>query len=284
MHMNLHAENVINDISRRIDKPLNQAKDLKPAESKMRDKCSSKHDEERLKLDDFINDPYEASEIERDKKEEQRLEKIFDKATPRGKLFEAIVATKSEAVKWFGENTKVVVLSKFDDYINGGDIMLEMQNDKNEIVRIMVDLTTSIQESEATDKIKKTYKLIESGKLSEAKYFKSKVDATKGKINPSARVIIGISPDSLGELCGEFNQTEKQEKNYVQLMFLDEMMNQLINMAETAKAKHGAEHKVTQELEKALKLVKDLLIKKESLRTHEYEQKARRDRTYQQLA
>lgn len=281
--MSPYAEKLISDIAQRINQPLNQSKPLKPAERMVMEKYLPKFEKERLDIGDFINNPYSAEEVKRDGDEEQRLEKKFEKGTLRGKIFEALVATSAESLKWFGENTKVVILSKFDDYKNG-DIMLETKNNNGEIVRILVDLTTSVLENEITEKIDKTYELIKKGESGEAKYFKSKLDETIGKVDASARVVIGISPDSLGELCGEMNQTPRQEKNYVQLMFLDEMLNQLIHMAETSKEKNGADHKVTKELEKSLSIIKDLLVQKESLRTHEYEQKAKHDRTYQHLA
>ncbi len=205
-------------------------------------------EEHRIQLEEFEG-LYDPRMIERDKKEVLRLEDLFEKdakANPeaevwskRGKLFEAMVNNQIEESNWLGESAEVIIPSKYDDYINKIDSILEFDAEGTlSHLALAIDVTKSLDEIQK--KLSQIKKSIDSGELSTIKYFRSQTE--RGEKTAIPRVVVGADQKTMNELAElllrfrlsrgknseEFKKTRAiLEKHPVQLQILLEIRHQL---------------------------------------------------------
>jgi len=210
--------------------------------------------------------------------------------TERGKLLERIVFEEGIKSGWFGDkDVALVPVSDFDDHFSHGDMVLEIKDEEGNIQRILLDITTSIDEGTLRKKMARGIKNAENGVLCLAKYFRSELEQgelARGRKTNMAKAVIGVNPTILNELCEEIRVKGKGklQENPVQLMFIDEIINQLENhIRATTKNKDEKHFAVKQNL-KILNYFKKLSENKKSLRTRDYAQKANSDWTFQHLS
>lgn len=205
-------------------------------------------EKERIQIHEFEG-LYDPAILARDQQEVDRLESIFSKQnendpeanalSKRGKLFEAIVNNQIESSNWLGENASVIIPSKYDDYINKIDTILEFDTEGSiSHMALAIDVTKS--RDDIQKKLAQITSSIKKGQLSTVRYFRSQTErAEKSRI---PRVVIGADQktmNDLAELLLRFqalkgkNQDEfkkiraKLEKHPAQLLIILEIRNQL---------------------------------------------------------
>lgn len=204
--------------------------------------------DQKINEEDFV-DIYGEEEIKKDK---QRVEYIknskgFEKPTPEGIVLENLFCDLAEKYKWFGEGSRVVQLSEFDDKIASGahcDVVVEIPTQDENVTRIGIDLTTAINPDTLSKKRTKCLDGIRSGKLFSVKYFKSEVNDYKGAIDDVPVFIAGINKESLNLICDTLAKQENTDKDYVSnsevpFMIFDEMISQASRYRGIAALKHG---------------------------------------------
>jgi hypothetical protein len=161
---------------------------------------------ERIDLDSF-SDLYDRGQIEKDKEEVERLERIYEtQNTPTDKelkkmaeLFEVLFGRLVELEDWFGENVFVIETSKIDDYKSGVDMVAEFLSDGlSTQLGLAVDITFSSKM--LVQKIAKIAEEIKMGKLPRIKYFVSG-SGDRGEKNNIPRVILGTDRKTLSQLA-----------------------------------------------------------------------------------
>lgn len=218
---------------------------LSEAEERLYPILVPENEKDRIEIDEFEG-LYDPAMLERDKKEVERLESIFNKQTQenpeaetwskRGKLFEAMVNDQIESSNWLGENATVIIPSKFDDYINKIDSILEFNDEGTRShLALAIDVTKSLDEVQK--KMAQIKKSIDTGELSNIKYFRSEDE--RGEKIRIPRVIIGADQktmNDLAELLLRFHSAKGDhfkkvrsslEKHSAQLQIILEIRNQL---------------------------------------------------------
>jgi hypothetical protein len=268
----------------KIDKPRKHWDSLKPAEKMIWDKYRGKQKEYQAHIEDF-EDVYGEKETKRDVYWVEEMKKREDPGSERGELMELIMILQAETANWFGENSFLFSVSEYDDRKAHGDIVLEIMNDNGEPVRILLDITVSGEENNLIDKMQRSFDILRrERRLSTIKYFQSEATGEKERLINIPRVTIGITPDTLGELCVDLNKNfKKQENNPIQLYLLDQIENQLIHLLEAAKEMDVIDPVIIKNLENAEKEIKKVLNKKENLRTKNFDAKANEDLAYRTL-
>ncbi len=160
----------------------------------------------RINLDSFAN-LYEKGQIERDKKEVARLEKLYDAKNTKGEkelkklaeLFEVLFGKLVELENWFGENVFIIETSKIDDYKSGVDMIAEFLSEGlSTQLGLAIDVTFS---SEKLDKkIGEIAREIREGKLPSIRYFISG-NGDRGEKNNIPRVVLGTDRKTIGQLA-----------------------------------------------------------------------------------
>lgn len=236
-------------------------------------------DEYRLGYDDF-KDIYSPEEIRNDKNKVEKSKLGKNEATIRGELFEGILIEQAELSNWFGQDSRLIALTEYDDRFSATDFVIEIKNKDGEIIRILVDATTSVNREIIKEKLEKSMDLKEK-KLADIKYFKSEMEDYRGKLRDMPRVVIGIDPYSLEDLCIDvYEKKNQQDKNPVQFIILNEMFQQF-NLLYNVCKNNDFNSEMISKVEKAKNVIDDLLKEKEGLRTNKW--KAKRDKTYDHL-
>lgn len=219
--------------------------ELSEAEERLFPVLIPETENDRIELNEF-DGFYDPQMIERDKKEVERLESIFQKTNAenpdaetlakRGKLFEAMINNQIESSNWLGENATVIIPSKYDDYVNKIDSILEFNDEGTKShLALAIDVTKSLDEVQK--KMSQVKKSIDSGELSTVKYFRSEDE--RGEKTRIPRVVIGADQktmNGLAELLLRFHSAKGEdfkkvrsllEKHYAQLQIILEIRNQL---------------------------------------------------------
>lgn len=199
----------------------------------------------RPSMDGF--EAYSKEEIEKDKKELERLKSIWKEEETTSKfkkdlssVFEGAIFDLIEANNFLGENSRIVPASEWDDIKNGVDGVFVFDNVEEEedfYGGIEVDVTFA-SEDESSSKYKSIEKKVESikecirgGILPTLKYFRDP-KTNEHKIVSLPKVVIGIqqsSAEGLVRLWGSASGQDKERlKNHpIQSKIIWELLTQL---------------------------------------------------------
>lgn len=211
---------------------------------KIHEKAESVIDIHRIKEEDFL-DPYGEQTVTSDLEEVRRLEEeVFpEDATAESEaqkkvadIFEAIVLEHGELSDWFGENATTIKTSKFDDYKNGVDMVIEFRGKEPRsasFLGLAADVTFT---ADTTKKFDKLLTQIEDGVLPKVKYFHSEYMDIHGQLGRLPEVIIGASKKTVMELAEAWISKENRvlARHKIQVMILRQMQMQLETFAQCA--------------------------------------------------
>jgi len=157
-----------------------------------------------------FSDLYGESVIEEDAKRVEDLEKTFEKEdTPEKKeskkladSFEVLISQLAELENWLGEDMFLKETSKFDDLINGVDMVAEsIKEGRFSHLGLAIDVTFSRNPATIGAKIRRILGEIRSGVLAKVKYFDSEEADIRGELRNIPRVVVGTDKKTLNELA-----------------------------------------------------------------------------------
>lgn len=203
----------------------------------------------RSRIDDFKG-VYDEDTIEADKNLVRRYEKKFhddvlllsDEDTAeinycneRAEALEVILVELSELAEWFGSAVFAIRTTKYDDYFNDIDMVLEFDmGDSENIERIALAIDASNAKFDIIrKKMDKNISKVtgKSDKAPQVKYFKSEIDPEfKGSIKNVIPVVVGMqgkNVDSLLDIYTSKNANKEMERHPAQRIFLEEIRSQL---------------------------------------------------------
>jgi hypothetical protein len=240
------------------------------------DYCMGRKRPRPLNMDDF-SDIYQFQEIEVDKTEIKKIKEQFDfkDKTERSAMLESLIPQMINEHNWFGPDCKAVIASEYDDIKNHTDIVLLFKSGKK-YLKLGLDVTTSIEPSELEKKTSFNEKDIEKNKLPQLKYFAFPEEPqTKGRVQLAGRVVVGINKEEMGDLCSVINKDlPNVSKNYLQIIFLEEIEHQLAYFIAYASKKSNLSEKepVIKEKLKAIEKIREIIeIKKKRFKNNKIE-------------
>ena len=210
-------------------------------------------------LDDFKKDdefPLESSVIESDKNHAKDLKEEFDKNDEnnfREEMFEGLMVEDLQMQNWFGNNVEVFPTTKYDDYTNGVDLVMEWENESEEPVRLAVDVTvgmtkeTLLKKLDSNDSNSAILEQLEDPEtrggepyyMSQVKYYEvfDGLEENKKSLNQIPRVVLALDKKGVRFLMEDlydkndedefsFNRA-KAEVHPAQIVLLEEARNQL---------------------------------------------------------
>lgn len=248
--------------------------------------------QKKIKMEDFAG-IYRDDTIRKDK---ERVENFINseeyrEPTPESVVLENVISELSEFNDWFldknGNNEFFSCqLSEFDDKMADGaraDMALEIKTPEGEIIRLLLDVTTSVDESRLKAKRDKCTEKIKEKRLHSVKYFQSELDGKKGRQGDLPMVVVGMDPERLLEFCGRAAENRDLSNDYAAFMLLDEIKEQLMHDYIFSVEKHGENDRITQILLKTYKTFSAVLETKNNLRPHDFEEKVVKDEVYNYL-
>lgn len=250
------------------EKYFRQEKPLSMAEEKVQEILVAKMDKLMPKIEDF-QDIYPLSKIENDQKDLKNIPE--QDAHERAIIWENILREAVERQCWLGKNVSAVFASKFDNIKHNTDLIFEFDTG-DKIIRLAVDATISENPDRLENKRAKIQKDIESGKLTELDYFKSRLNSSdKGRLSSIPRVIVVIDVQKLKRLCETINAQGLNALSQadIQIELLKDISKQLRDEMRYAKLywrKSGLKNSIVDKHQKVLNAVEQILQeKKEAL-------------------
>src|SRR3989304_2776910 len=152
--------------------------------------------QEALREKDFVDDPYSASDVQKDGQVLIDLKKTARYQAARSEASQAlefivIHGMSKPGIDWLGiDFESAVKTSEHDDWQNGIDLVVTFRDENDQEVHLGIDVTTKESESDLHEKISPLYKNAERQDLSRVKYFED-MDGRKGEIK-LPRVLLGL--------------------------------------------------------------------------------------------
>jgi hypothetical protein len=216
--------------------------------------------ESEIRLESFA-DLYDKEGIRRDTEEVARLEGKFEgdpMAKMYGNILEAITCEHGELSDWFGPNSQVIKTSRYDDYINKIDMVVETQEDRS-FSHLALGIDVTFGKYDLHKKFDQIRTNIDAGTLGEVKYFWSDQQNFHGRLQKIPQVVVGVEIDRVKELGQLWMQQEKKHlaAHPVQVTLLKEAKEQLEAFA--AYAKRTGKPELAAIFERELKKVREIL-------------------------
>ncbi|MDD5031543.1 MAG: hypothetical protein PHR36_00670 [Patescibacteria group bacterium] len=209
---------------------LNEDEKLTAAEDKVCDEMR-RVKEPGLKEEDFEG-VYSKTEIERDLELTKRLEKGHALHTERGGILEEVLRQQIYHSCWLGDNCETAQTTKFDDYINHTDFVIEW--DTKDRIKLAVDTTVTNDPEVIEKKVIKVKNELDRKMGTTIKYFQSNLtwedNPEKGELKDIPSVIIAFDYDNLKKMCEIIagpNGKERLGKTSLQIYILEDIISQL---------------------------------------------------------
>jgi len=192
---------------------------------------------------------YSDEVIRADTAEVQRLEKKFQQPTSEeevalsrakeyGDILEAIAFEHGELSDWFGSNARVIKTSRYDDYINKIDLVVETEAPDHEFSDLALGMDVTFGSFDLHKKFDAIRANIDQGKLGRVKYFLSERPGKifAGPLDNVPYVVVGVEIERVKELgILWMNKKNRQLGEHpVQRILLQEAALQLKTFADYA--------------------------------------------------
>ena len=158
------------------------------------------HAEIKRKFDADRIDPndFDLNSVERDLAYLADLEKKFGEETDPvlieskklADILEYFIYFHGEQSSWLGDEAETIAPSRFDDVINGVDVLVDLGEEDSlpQVAGLGIDATTSPNPDLLFGKITRIREEIQSGKMAEVKYFED--DNFKGSLKNIPKIVI----------------------------------------------------------------------------------------------
>lgn len=182
---------------------------------------------------------YDEAAIKRDANEVARLESVFDRSPSKiyGDIFEAIVCEHGELSDWFGQQSQVIKSSRFDDYINKIDMIVEFKDAEKRFSYLALGIDVTFGRQNLSKKFAAIRARVDNCELGEVKYFHSERQHFTGRKRKIPQVVIGIEIERVKELGLLWMNRKNKElsEHPVQTTILEEIVLQLETFADYAR-------------------------------------------------
>jgi len=216
---------------------------LSPLMKEAHERAKSLFSDYQIQESDFV-DTYGQETIGRDLSRISSAEKSFgepDSLKQVSEVLEGIILKEGEMSEWFGPGVETMKTSRFDDYFNGTDLILEIVEDTedttatNLALGVDVTFTTSGSLGEKIDRIMGE---IEEGKSGTIKYFKSDRLGFEGRMIRVPHIVIGLEKGNVERLAQLWVNGNKKDmaEHPAQRVILEEIKLALESFSEYAES------------------------------------------------
>ncbi len=208
-------------------------------------------------------------DADRDRAYVEKMEDEFEReATPEEKevskiatVFETLVYTHGELSNWFGKDAVTIKTSRYDDIVNKIDSLVEFRKEPGSAsyLGLAIDVTMS---KEMDEKLESIRKQIDSGKLSEVKYFHSKHIGMTGTLHDVPRVIAAANQGTIRQLTELWmeNDNKALANHWIQFQMLESMLLQAKTFKRYAESRNKPD--VAQTYDSAITTLEAILFDK----------------------
>jgi hypothetical protein len=227
-------------------------------------------EKESIEMDDF-EDLYD---VKSDKEHvEDLLEKFEQDNTPEDKeaarvaeILELIYTDSAERGRWMGDEAMIRNTSKYDDLVNGIDMVAEFyEKGKFSHLGLAIDVTFS---KDIANKLRRIRDEILNGELAKVKYYLSEDAGIRGELSNIPHVIAGTNLPTIKELSRLWFQKRQLSESIDradQPESVQKAMQEKLKEAIEDLKKHDIQHKVLRQIEFQLEKLIEFAEKEKKL-------------------
>lgn len=227
--------------------------------------------ENAISLDEFEGF-YDQQKLERDREKIRRKEAgfIHESHKEYSDVLEAVIFDQTSKGMWFGEKTRSIKTSTYDDYYNGSDIIFEFEDAVRALTHLSLSVDVTFGTNTEEEKIAAIKKNIDKGTLGRIDYFKSGRSQFRGEISLVPQVIIGVEKDTVIKLANLWmDKNEHPElattlnEHPVRRLILSEILFQLHTFR--TYATETGKHDLVPIYEKDIQLIEEIIREQGSI-------------------
>lgn len=204
--------------------------------------------------------------LKRDTAEVTRLEGLFERTPSKiyGDILEAVTCEHGELSEWFGPKSQVIKTSRFDDYINKIDMVVETETEDRRFSHLALGIDVTFGSRDLHKKFDAIRANLDSGNLGHVKYFHSDRQHFTGRLGKIPQVVVGVELERVKELGLLWMNRRNKElgEHPMQMVILEEAALQLKTFAEYARM--GGKADTAALLEAELQKINELLAGKKA--------------------
>ena len=194
--------------------------------------------ESAIDMDAFI-DPYGAENVQRDKDYIQKVERSpqFIPPSEDALLLEAVMADQIELSDWMGPETFTQKTSRFDDIVNGTDLIAELKEHR---AHLGLAINVTFGASQIGRKLSKIRGHLLDNRMGTIKYFLSENSDFQGRLMRIPQIVVGVEEKIVRELGVAWitKQHKILAEHPIQKLIITEIVSQLDAQIAFAQANH----------------------------------------------
>lgn len=174
----------------------------------------------RIRMADFVN-LYGEEQVNQDREIVEKLKRQFDRLDDKetsgiARDFEGIVARGISDFDWFGTNAQLIHTCPYDDFVNGVDGVLHIQDmHRDTTIALGVDVTFR---NDLEVKFKKIKAELKQKQMATIKYFKS--TNFRGEKSNIPRIILGAAGDTVKSMVENWHNDAVLQRHWLQYQLL----------------------------------------------------------------
>ena len=172
------------------------------------------------------------------------LEHKMSDAEKLGHIFEAAFLDLATRHNWFGEHSEVTKASKFDDIMNGIDMVTTVLDDTNTVRQFEVASDLTISHNGVAEKFIKVANNVRAGKLATINYYHSDLMGYTGRLTDVPKTVVALDQHNMQRFLKNWLQEPESAQEQFSKVMLSQISTQAVGFANLAKDIHGSDSRI----------------------------------------
>ncbi len=226
-------------------------------------KTSEVNSEHSLNMEQFI-DTFGIEKVKADyalvaDKMQEHLQGKMSDSEKLGHIYEAAFLDSASRHKWFGDRSEITKASKYDDIMNGIDMVTTIMDEKNSAKHFEVSSDLTISKHGAAEKFNRIANDVRRGKLATLNYFHSDLIGFTGKISDVPRTVVSLDRENLNRFLTNWLKEPEMAQEQMGRLMLSQISSQADGFAGLAQNVHGSDSRIYHRYKNVYETSQDIL-------------------------
>jgi hypothetical protein len=226
-------------------------------------RTSAVNNEHQLDMSQFI-DTYGLEKVTADyakvaDRMASHLEGTMSDSEKLGHIFEAAYLDLATRHSWFGEHSEITKASKFDDIMNGVDMITTVLDKTNSVRQFEVATDLTISSHGVVKKFTQLADKVREGELAEINYYHSDILGYTGRLRDVPKTLIALDPRNMQSFLRNWMQEPELAQEQFSQVMLQQIATQSQGFARLAKNTHGSGSRIFQKYTNTRNVCQEIL-------------------------
>lgn len=194
-----------------------------------------------------------------------RGERPMAKGEKLGHVFEAAFLDLASKNQWFGERSEITKASKFDDEMNGIDMITTTVDESNTARHFEIASDLTISRNGLMEKLMKIKNSVAQDKLATINYFHSDMIGFTGKLSNVPRTVIGLEQNNMRQFLRHWLQEPDLTQEHIGALITKQISIQSKGFAWWAKNNLGTNSKAYDKYAATHQTAEEILSEREDI-------------------